>query len=108
MAFHPLAALNNDPLATAKIWLEVHHRVVLAAVVSTSGSSPDPVGGQLVIGPNDEVQGSVAGGCVEAGLSETEMTRIRAPVGLPIGAKGPAEIAVSILAEIIAAMRRAA
>lgn len=32
--------------------------------------------------------------------------RIRAPIGLDIGAAGPAEIAVSVLAEIVAAMRR--
>ncbi|RXF73048.1 XdhC family protein, partial [Hansschlegelia zhihuaiae] len=31
--------------------------------------------------------------------------RARAPIGLPIGASSPAEIAVSILAEIIQAMR---
>ena len=36
-----------------------------------------------------------------AGLSDTELGRIHAPIGLSIGAKGPAEIAVSILAEIV-------
>jgi xanthine dehydrogenase accessory factor len=42
-----------------------------------------------------------------AGLSDTELSRIHAPVGLPIGAKGPAEIAVSILAQIIKVARGA-
>lgn len=41
------------------------------------------------------------------GLSGSEAARIRAPIGLNIGASGPAEIAVSVIAEIIAALRNA-
>ncbi len=36
----------------------------------------------------------------EAGLSAAEIARIHAPIGLAIGAKSPAEIAVSIMAQI--------
>ena len=43
-----------------------------------------------------------------AGLSDEALARIHAPIGLAIGAKGPAEIAVSILAEIIQVARGAA
>jgi xanthine dehydrogenase accessory factor len=41
----------------------------------------------------------------ELELTEAERARVHTPVGLPIGAKTPAEIAVSIVAEVIAAIR---
>lgn len=41
-----------------------------------------------------------------AGLSETALARIRAPVGLAIGAAGPAEIALSVMAEVTQSLRR--
>jgi xanthine dehydrogenase accessory factor len=44
----------------------------------------------------------------EQGFSEEEIAKIRGPVGLDIGAKSPAEIAVSILGEVIATLRQPA
>ncbi|TGE01434.1 XdhC family protein [Methylobacterium nonmethylotrophicum] len=41
-----------------------------------------------------------------AGLSEQQIGRIAAPIGLDIGAVSPAEIAVSVLAQVIAALRQ--
>jgi xanthine dehydrogenase accessory factor len=40
----------------------------------------------------------------ERGISREQIARVRSPVGLPIGAQSPAEIAVSIVAEIVTEM----
>jgi len=42
---------------------------------------------------------------LQAGVPQSDIGRIRAPVGLDIGAQGAAEIAVSIVAEIMAVLR---
>jgi xanthine dehydrogenase accessory factor len=40
-----------------------------------------------------------------AGISEAEIARLRAPMGLPLAGKSPWEIAVSVLAEVVQAQR---
>jgi xanthine dehydrogenase accessory factor len=55
----------KDALAIARRWLDEIEQVALATLVSAWGASPVPIGGQLVVGPNGQFEGSVSGGCVE-------------------------------------------
>ncbi len=48
--------------------------------------------------------GKVRQNLVEQGVSQERLESVHAPIGLPIGAHTPAEIAVSILAEIVGEM----
>lgn len=42
----------------------------------------------------------------KAGFSEADLERVKGPVGLPIGSRSPAEIAVSVLAQITQTLRK--
>ena len=48
------------------------------------------------------------GRLLEQGVSEADIARIHAPIGLSIGAVSPAEIAVAIMAQITARLRQPA
>ncbi|MDD5331121.1 MAG: XdhC family protein [Sulfuricella sp.] len=55
-------------------WQNDGHRVALATVVKTWGSSPRPMGSLLAIRDDGLLAGSVSGGCVEADLIERMRT----------------------------------
>lgn len=55
-------------LAEAARWLDEGRRVALATVVATWGSSPRPVGSQLIVDERNNMLGSVSGGCIEGAV----------------------------------------
>lgn len=59
---------THTAVEIARQWLDEFGSIALATVIKTWGSSPVPVGGQLVIGPDERFEGSVSGGCVEAAV----------------------------------------
>lgn len=63
----PLAAHDRIP-ETALGWIADGKAAALATVVETWGSAPRPVGAQLAISSEAEIQGSVSGGCVESAV----------------------------------------
>jgi xanthine/CO dehydrogenase XdhC/CoxF family maturation factor len=55
-------------LEIAAGWRRRGDRVAIATVVATWGSSPSPVGSQLIINERGDFMGSVSGGCVEGAV----------------------------------------
>lgn len=97
-------SVDLQVLRTSVAWLNEGHRVILATIVETWGSSPRPAGAMLAVRGDGLVAGSVSGGCVEDdlifrirnrslavekpeiatyGISKDEATRY----GLPCGGK---------------------
>ena len=59
---------DDDLLALARDWREDGRKVAIATVVKTWGSSPRPVGSQLVVDDQGTMMGSVSGGCIEGAV----------------------------------------
>ena len=66
----PEQAGREDILGTAARWRDEGKDVALATVIATWGSSPRPVGSQLVTDAEGRFQGSVSGGCIEGAVIE--------------------------------------
>jgi len=54
-------------------WIDKGHRVAIATVISTWGSSPRPVGSQMAVNDKRRFEGSVSGGCVETAVIAAAM-----------------------------------
>ncbi|MFI5683274.1 XdhC family protein [Streptomyces sp. NPDC051636] len=60
----------RDILPTLSGWYAAHVPFGLATVVAVSRSAPRGPGSAMAVGPDDEVVGSVSGGCVEGAVFE--------------------------------------
>jgi xanthine dehydrogenase accessory factor len=89
-SYTALAALTHDP--------KIDDYPILAALAA----------GSFYIGAlgSRKTHGKRVERLLEQGAHAGEVERIHAPIGIDVGAQSPAEIAVAIMAEMIAALRR--
>jgi xanthine dehydrogenase accessory factor len=95
-----LAAIRPDPwtaLAVATHDPDLDHDALVAALGTEAGY----VG---VLGARRRLPERLAR-LRDAGVEETALERLRAPIGLDIGAANPREVAVAVAAEIVASRR---
>jgi xanthine dehydrogenase accessory factor len=99
----PAEAMDSvglDPwtaVAVASHDLEIDHAALAAAL-------PAPAAYVGVLGSRRRIPERL-GRLRAEGLSEAELLRLKAPMGLAIGARAPFEIGVSVVAEVVAALR---
>ena len=97
-----LAAVTIAPQDAVVIATRGHrHDAMILERVAQSGA------GYLGLLGSRRKQAVVTKALREAGVPAESLERVRVPVGLPIGAETPEEIAVSVTAELIAWRRRA-
>lgn len=79
--------MDDNQIETALEWVKQGRDVVLCTVIETWGSSPRPVGSQLVVNDAEVFQGSVSGGCIESTVVSEAQFAIHAdtPQRLSIG-----------------------
>lgn len=61
---------DDAVLRQAAAWRDDGRTVAIATVINTWGSSPRPVGSQLVVNEKSQFVGSVSGGCIEGAVVE--------------------------------------
>ena len=70
--------LADDALLTkAADWHSAGHRLALAFVIHTWGSSPRQVGSLMLVREDSQIAGSVSGGCVEGAVIDAALEIIK-------------------------------
>jgi xanthine dehydrogenase accessory factor len=95
-----LAAVGLDPwtaVAVASHDLEIDHAALVAAL-------PSPAAYVGVLGSRRRIPERL-GRLKADGLDEDQVMRLKAPMGLEIGARSPFEIGLSVVAEVVAALK---
>jgi len=87
----PFFALKNDIPRMIANWRGQLGTFALATLVARTGSSPQPVGCQMLVGTDGHIAGYVSGGCVESNLAYLAQDIIRTRRGqfLAFGADSP-------------------
>ncbi|MBI1732756.1 MAG: XdhC family protein [Gammaproteobacteria bacterium] len=67
----------REVIELAAAWKSAGRQTALATVVKTWGSSPVPVGSQLVVDEAGNFAGSVSGGCIEGAVIESALEIIK-------------------------------
>ena len=64
-------------LEEANLWINANHKVDLATVIKTWGSSPRQVGSKMIVNEKGEFSGSISGGCVESSIIEESLKLLK-------------------------------
>nr|WP_167763549.1 XdhC family protein [Xanthomonas arboricola] len=73
----PHYALKEDLLPTLGDWYARGRHIALATLIKVDGSSPRPLGSQMIVSDHGHVAGYVSGGCVEAAVAQEAMRVLR-------------------------------
>ena len=68
---------DTEILEKANNWIKTNHKVILATVVQTWGSSPQPIGSKMLVNDDGDFFGSVSGGCVETFIIKESLEIIK-------------------------------
>ena len=71
-----LSSTINELISSAITWINQGQKIALLTLVSVEGSTPYPVGTQMLVREDGEYKGQITGGCAETSLVEQALTVI--------------------------------